>query len=167
MIKKSANNINQEMTEEEIKIRKRYKLDLIICIISAVIFQLYFVSLHMISLNIFNTYVKISYLVFIIIAVIIFEIAYKKEKNFLIINGIEIILLAIHTMLIGRNISQNITTEEMYILSTSYVWPIYYCFKAIVVYTKENKRKLNKILDVSEIVKEEKPTKKVAKKRKT
>ena len=60
MIKKSANNINQEMTEEEIKIRKRYKLDLIICIISAVIFQLYFVSLHMISLNIFNTYVKIS-----------------------------------------------------------------------------------------------------------
>jgi len=121
----------------------------------------------MISPNIFDTYVKISYLVFIIIAVIIFEIAYKKDKNFLIINGIEIIFLAIHTLLIGRNISQNNTSGEMYILSTSYVWPIYYCFKAIVIYTRENKRKLNRILDVSEIVKEEKPTKKVAKKRKS
>ena len=167
MIKKGENKTQQEMTEEEIKIRKKYKIDLIICIISAVIIQLYFVSLHLIKSNIFNIYVKISYLAFIIISVIIFEIAYKKEKNFLIINGIEIILLAIHTMLIGRNISQKITTEEMYIISTSYVWPIYYCFKAMTIYTKENKRKLNRILDVSEIVKEEKPTKKVAKKRKT
>jgi len=167
MIREKKNKTNQEIPEEELKIRKKYKLDLLICLICAVIIQLYFVSLHMISPNIFDTYVKISYLVFIIIAVIIFEIAYKKDKNFLIINGIEIIFLAIHTLLIGRNISQNNTSGEMYILSTSYVWPIYYCFKAIVIYTRENKRKLNRILDVSEIVKEEKPTKKVAKKRKS
>ena len=36
-----------------------------------------------------------------------------------------------------------------------------------IVYTNENRRRLNQISDISQIVKEEKPAKKVAKKRKT
>jgi len=141
--------------------RKKYKIELLICLIYAVLIQIYFVTLdRVVPIPIFSQYVKISYIVFTLITIIMFEIAYRKNKNNFIITGIEFILLAIHVLLL------EIDKEQISILTTSYIWPIYYCLKAIIIYTQENRRRLKQISDISEIVKEEKPTKKVAKKRK-
>lgn len=152
----------KNLTIEEAKIRKKYKINLFICLIYAVLIQIYFISLNAIntSMQNFDMYIKISYIVFILIAVLMFEVAYKKGKKNLAVNGIEFILLAMHLLLVGRKV------VKFNILSTSYIWPIYYCLKALLIHTNENKRKLKEILDITEIVKEEKPTKKVAKKRK-
>lgn len=165
--KKSKNEIKEKLTPEEMQIIKKYKINLFACLIYAVIIETYFIVSNAISTSIpmqsFNIYIKISYTVFILIAVTMFEIAYKKEKMNFAITGIESILLAIHMLLVGKIAKES---GKIYILSTSYIWPVYYCLKALIIYTKENKRRLKQISDIVEIVKEEKPTKKVAKKRK-
>jgi len=157
--------LKEKLTEEEIKTRRKSKMDILICLIYAALIQVYFIILDKTSKSVSITelsgIIKISYIIFIFIAVLMFEIAYKKEKKNFIVNGIEFIFLSIHTLLIGKNITLN------NILVSSYIWPTYYCLKAIIVYTNENRRRLNQISDISQIVKEEKPAKKVAKKRKT
>lgn len=144
--------------------RKKCKIDLFICLVYAILIETYFIITNIISTLIpiqsFEIYVKISYMTFIIISLVMFEIAFKKEKNNLLIHGIEFILLAVHVLVIGYSTKTDI-------LETSYIWIAYYCLKALLIYTKENRRRLKQISDISEIVKEEKPTKKVAKKRKT
>ena len=148
--------------KEEIK--KHFKINLFSCLIGAIIVLLYFVVLNAVNvLENFDLYVKISYIMLIIISIVMFEVAYKKSKKEIMIIGIEIIALAIHTLLLGRTSQED---GKLYILSTSYIWPTYYCLKAVIIYTIENRRKLKQISDISDIVKEEKPLKKVAKKRK-
>lgn len=147
------------MKEQEEIIKKEYKISLLKCIIYAIIVLIYFIFLNgMSTVQNFYLYVKISYIILILISIIMFEIAYKKDKKHLIVSGIELIILAMHTLLIERS--------QISIISTSYIWPTYYCLKAVIIYTEENRRKLKQISDIAEIVKEEKPTKKVAKKRK-
>ena len=155
-------------SEQEMAIRKKYKMNLVICLIYAIIIELYFTSLHVINTLIpienFNIYLKIIYMILIIIAVVMLEIAYKREKKSIIIVGIELIAIALHTLLIDKILK---SSEQLSILSSSSIWPIYYLLKVMILYTIENRRRLKQISDVSEIVKEEKPAKKVAKKRKT
>lgn len=157
--------LKEKLPIEEIKTRKKNKIELIICLIYAILVQLYFVLLDKANRTVvattFSGYLKITYIVFTLMAIIMFEVAYKKQKKNFGINGVEFTLLALHTLLFTRKINQ------INILSTSYIWLIYYSFKAIIIYTNENRRRLQQISDISEIVKEEKPVKKVAKKRKT
>ena len=53
---------------------------------------------------------------------------------------------------------------RFYLLTSSYVFSIYYVLKAIVLYTKGRKDYYNSLSDISEIVKKEEPIKKEAKK---
>lgn len=154
----------EQFLNEETKIKKKYKKDLLICLAYAIIIIVYFICMNKL---VNQEYIKYFYIAFVLISIVLFEIAYKKESRELAISGIECTLLALHTLLLERNIILFKETKEHFILSTSYIWPVYYCLKAIIIYTKENKRKLKQISDIREIVKEEKPTKKVAKKRKT
>ena len=165
MQERLKNKLKQKLSIEEIKMRKRNKIELIICLIYAILVELYFVILdkanRTVAVTTFSGYLKIAYMVFTFIAIIIFEIAYKKQKKNFAVSGIEFTFLALHTLLLTRN------TNQINIINTSYIWIIYYSLKAIIIYTNENRRRLKQISDISEIVKEEKPTKKVAKKRKT
>ena len=155
-------------SEQEMQIRKKYKINLLICLIYAIIIGLYFASLHYINTIIpigkFNAYLKVIYMMLIIISIVLLEVAYKKEKKSIMIVGIELIVIALHTLLIEKILKDS---KQLNILISSTVWPTYYCLKSTIIYTIENRRRLKQISDISEIVKEEKPTKKVAKKRKT
>lgn len=165
--KKEKSKLKESLTPEEIQIRKKFKIELLICLIHAIIIEIYFIITNTISTSMpkqsFEIYIKISYVIFTIIAILLFEIAYKKEKKNLAVGGTEFILLAIHTLFIGHSIKDS---AKLSILKTSYVWIIYHCLKAVIIYTKENRRRLKQLSDIAQIVKEEKPTKKVAKKRK-
>lgn len=161
----------KQCTEQEAKIRKKHRIDLVVCLIYAIIVELYFAALNFTYTSIpvkpFNMTIKISFVTFILIAIFMFELAYKKEKKNLAITGIEFVVLATHTLILGKSVTQAQENKEWYILMTSCIWPTYYCLKAVIIHTIENRRRLKQISDISEIVKEEKPTKKVAKKRKT
>lgn len=157
------------MNKENI-LKRKCNIDIFLSIAYAIIIAIYFITLNWINIvapvETYELFTKISYTGFIATAIIIFEIAYKKDSGIASIYGIEFMVLAVHILLIKR-ITQafNFNTAE-FITATSYIWPIYYCFKAIIIYTRENVKRLKEVSDVSEIVKEEKPLKKVAKKRK-
>lgn len=157
------------MNKENI-LKRKCNIDIFLSIAYAILIAIYFITLNWINIvapvEIYELFTKISYTGFIIAAIIIFEIAYKKDSGIASIYGIEFMVLAVHILLIER-ITQafDFNTAE-FITTTSYIWPIYYCFKAIIIYTRENVKKLKEVSDVAEIVKEEKPLKKVAKKRK-
>lgn len=157
------------MNKENI-LKRKCNIDIFLSIAYAILIAIYFITLNWINIvtpvETYAIFTKISYTGFIATAIIIFEIAYKKDSGIASIYGIELMVLAVHILLIER-ITQafNFNTAE-FITTTSYIWPIYYCFKAIIIYTRENVKKLKEVSDVAEIVKEEKPLKKVAKKRK-
>lgn len=165
-IKASQVTLNKNLTNSINNIKATYKKDIWMCIINALLIEIYFIALNTINKFVksqFDVYIKAFYMTYIFLAILMFEMAYKKEKRNLVITGIEFILLSIHTLLVGRAIT---IFDENYIMQTSYIWPIYYCLKSLIIYTNENRKKLKQISDISEIVKEEKPIKKVAKKRK-
>lgn len=151
-------------------LKQQCNIDIFLCILYSIIIGLYFISLNFIktlsTLQIYEMYTKMSYTVFIIIAIIIYEKAYKKDNGMIAIYGIEFMILAIHILLIERITTAFKLETTKYITTTSYIWPIYYCLKAIIIQTKENRKKLREVSDIEQIVKEEKPSKKVAKKRK-
>ncbi len=161
---------NKKSKEKTNIINKKCNIDIFINILYAVVIQLYFISLNINNIlctpDIADIYIKISYTIFVFIAILIFEVAYKKDNGITAIYGIEFLVLAIHILLIERITNLFSFNKILYITATSYIWPIYYCFKSIIIRTKENREEIKKTSDIEEIVKEEKPIKKVAKKRK-
>lgn len=151
-------------------LKEECNIDIFLCIIYSIIIALYFISMNFINMlsssETYELYTKISYTVFIILAILIFEVAYKKDNGITAIYGIEFMVLAVHILLIETITTAFKFDKAQYIVTTSYIWPIYYCLKAIIIQTNKNREKLKEASDISEIVKEEKPSKKVAKKRK-
>lgn len=157
------------MNKENI-LKRKCNIDIFLSIAYAILIAIYFITLNWINIvtpvETYELFTKISYTGFIATAIIIFEIAYKKDSGIASIYGIEFMVLAVHILLIERITQAFNFNKAEFITTTSYIWPIYYCFKAIIIYTRENVKKLKEVSDVAEIVKEEKPLKKVAKKRK-
>ena len=54
---------------------------------------------------------------------------------------------------------------RFYVLTFSYIFSTYYVLKCIIIYTKERRKYLESLSDISDIVKEDKPIVKEAKKR--
>lgn len=102
---------------------------------------------------------------FLIAGIIFLERAYKKDDNSIAITGIEFLFLSLHSLSIMHIITLFQYDFSLYLLTSSYIFSIYYVFKAIVLYTKGRKEYLNSLSDISEIVKKDEPVKKEAKKK--
>lgn len=102
---------------------------------------------------------------FLIAGIVFLEKAYKKDDNGIAITGIEFLVLSLHSLSIMHVITLFKYDFRLYLLTSSYLFSIYYVLKAIVLYTKGRKKYLNSLSDISEIVKKDEPVKKEAKKR--
>ena len=109
--------------------------------------------------------IKVFATVFLIVGIVFLEKAYKEYSGSKAINGIEFLVLSLHSLTIMHIITLFRYNFQFYLLTSSYTFSIYYVFKAIVLYTKERREYLKKLSDISEIVKKEEPIKKEAKKR--
>ena len=103
---------------------------------------------------------------FLVAGIILLERAYKKDDGSMGITGVEFLFLSLHSLSIMHVISLFQYDFRFYLLTSSYVFSIYYVLKAIVLYTKGRKEYLDSLSDISEIVKKEEPVKKEAKKKK-
>ena len=74
--------------------------------------------------------------------------------------------LSMHSLSIMNVITMMKYDFRTYLLTSSYIIAIYYVFKAIVIYTMQRRQALKELSDISEIVKEDEPIKKEAKKKK-
>lgn len=109
--------------------------------------------------------VKISTMVFLVIALVLIEIAYKKESKRVVIHSFEALALAIHSLTTMYITKVNNFDFNNYILLSSYAFSIYYVLKTIFITTKARKDFVNGLSDISEIVKKEEPKKKEASKK--
>ncbi len=153
----------QDISQEILK--KMFK-----SLLYAVFITLYFIILNLAYLNMdlgrLTNDIEVFSGTFLIVAIIFFERAYKNDNGSMAINGIEFLVLSLHSLSIMHVITLFQYDFRFYLLTSSYVFSIYYVLKAIILYTKDRKDYLNSLSDISEIVKKEKPVKKEAKKRK-
>ena len=102
---------------------------------------------------------------FLVLGILALEKSYKDENGSLAITGIELLVLSMHSLSIMHVIALFKCDFKTYMGISSLVAFGYYLLKGIISYTKERREYLKGLSDISEIVKEEEPVKKEAKKR--
>lgn len=101
---------------------------------------------------------------FLVLGVIMLEVAYKKDSGKSVISAIELLGLAMHSLSIMHVIRFFKYDFSMYLMISAGVCLGYYVLKAIIENTLEKRKSLKQLSDISEIVKEE-PIKKEAKRK--
>lgn len=135
-------------------------------LIIAVLVMAYFCIISAVYDNIHETgiigVIKIATMVFLGIALILIEFAFKRESKTLLIHTFEALAIALHSLTIVYVTRVFNLDFKRYILVSSYIFSIYYVLKAIIINTKARKEYLNNLSDISDIVKKDEPTKKEA-----
>ena len=151
------------------EINEKHMKKIYLNVLKAIIIMLYFFVLNVAYSNVSAGYlekgIEICTMIFLFVAIFIFEVAYKKDNDDLAIQGIEILVLATYTLT-----SQHITKKfefnfKSYSLVASYIFAIYFILKCIVIYTKGRKEMAEDLSDIKEIVKKDEPVKKEATKK--
>ena len=151
------------------EVNEKYMKKIYLNILKAILIVFYFFVLNLacenISVEHLEREIQLCTMVFLFIAIVIFEIAYRKDDDDLAIQGIEVLVLSAYTLT-----SQHITKKynfnfKNYSLVASYFFAIYFIVKCIVIYTKGRKEMAEDYSDIKEIVKKDEPIKKEATKK--
>ena len=102
---------------------------------------------------------------FLVLGILALEKAYKKDSGKIAIIGIELLVLSFHSLSIMHMVNIFKCDFQFYLIISSAIVAGYYILKGIVTYTKDRKEYLRGLSDISEIVKEDEPIKKEAKKK--
>ena len=153
------------------EIKEKYLKDIYLNILKAIIIITYFLVLNLAYENVNNQYLEIGIkaftMIFLFLAIYIFEKAYKKDDDNLAVQGIEILVLSVYT-LTSRHITNKFNFNfKSYSLVASYLFAIYFILKCIFIYTKGRREEAEDFSDIKEIVKKEEPVKKEATKKAT
>lgn len=160
--KKPKTSIHKERNQKALK-------KIFINLIIAIFIMLYLVGINLVYGNVQQegiiTVLKISTLLFLAVGLILIELAYKKESGILLINAIEALIFATHNLTTMHTIKLYNFDFRMYILTSSYIFSIYYVLKTIIIYTKDKRDYLKSLSDIQDIVKKDEPLKKEATKK--
>ena len=121
---------------------------------------LYFIFLNLGYLNIEKSIFIQDTAVFamacLIISIVLFEKAYRKEKGFLAIHGIEILIVALLTLFTPYTYFYLQPLVSKILMIVPVIFAMYYVAKGIIICIKTQKVQDKNISDVKEIVKKEK-----------
>ncbi len=159
---KKQNKIPKEISQE---ILKKMFQDLL----KAIGFMIYFIVLNIAYTNmrqerLIND-IEVFAGTFLAVGIVFLEKAYKKNDGTIAITGIEFLIVSLHSLSIMHVITLLQYNFQIYMLTSSYIFSIYFVLKAIILYTKGRKEYLKSLSDIPEIVKKEEPVKKQAQKR--
>ena len=162
------NNKDKDKYKIEKQIIEKVNIDLFINLIIAILMIIYFIFINLgyknIENSILNKDLEVFCLVFLFVGIIIIEKAYRKDSGKIALYGIEILIFAFHTLTINHFLTIYNLDFQVYVLTSSYIFSIYYVLKCIIIYTIAKRKYLGNLSDIPQIIKEE-PTKKEAKKR--
>ncbi len=162
-MKNTIENIEKEISEKTklpYEVKNKIKKEIFTNIIMAIVIITYFIfvilgsnnsvkSVRSIVLNVFS-------FLFLGLAIVLFEIAYRKDKENLAINGIEALIIAMLNLFLPYIIFElDEVYKRNYLLSTAFI-AIYYTLKSIYISLKIRNKYMDSISDVKEIVKKEK-----------
>ena len=161
-LEEKRKNIPKEVSQQIIK-------KMFIHILKAVGAIVYAICINYIYMNVDQNkstlFIKIFSTIFLIVGLIELERAYKKDSGRIVLSGIELLVLSFYTLSILHITTLLKYNYTFYVLTFSYIFAIYYVLKDIFIYTKEKKEYLESLSDISEIVKNDEPIKKEAKKK--
>ena len=151
------------------EIDEKYLKEIYLNVLKAIVIVLYFFILNAAYVNVNGEHlekgIKLLTMIFLFIAIYIFEKAYKKDDGKLAIQGIEVLVLSAYTLTTEHITSKFGFDFKMYSLVASYIYAIYFILKCIVVYTNARKKIVDNFSDIKDIVKKEEPVKKEATKK--
>lgn len=138
-------------------------------VLKAILIVFYFLVFNLayrkINTELFERGYQLFTMIFLFIAIYLFEKAYKKDNDKKALEGIEILVLSAYT-LTATHITNKFKFEfKSYSLAASYIFAIYFVLKSIVIYTKGRKELEKSLSDIEEIVKKEEPIVKEATKK--
>lgn len=149
-------------------IKKSIIKDILTNIVYSILIVIYFVCFNtqgsLLDSTVLIKYIDISCLTFLVIAITMFEIGYRKENSKIFINGIEFLVLAIFTLLIKLMPKTLGCTMKSYTEIGVYAFIGYYILKSAIMYTKERHDLVKSLSDIKDIIKEE-PKKKETKRK--
>ena len=169
--KEKAIDINKGKKEK--KIPKEISQDILKKIfknlLKGIALMIYFIVLNMAYINMKQERliedIKVFAGTYLVMGIIMLERAYKTEKFDTTLTAIELLCISIHSLTIMHVITMFKYDFRNYLLTSSYIFSIYYVLKSIILYTKEKRNYLKSFSDISEIVKKDEPLKKEAKKK--
>lgn len=130
------------------------------------IIYLIFISIEYVRLDslVLIKYINASIMLFLIISIIMMEIAYRKREGLIFFNGLEFLATALFILLAQHMAKVLNCSVQVYTLAGSSLFAIYYILKLAILYTKSQQEKLKDLSDIKDIVKDE-PIKKVSKRK--
>ena len=133
------NNKDKDKYKIEKQIIEKVNIDLFINLIIAILMIIYFIFINLgyknIENSILNKDLEVFCLVFLFVGIIIIEKAYRKDSGKIALYGIEILIFAFHTLTINHFLTIYNLDFQVYVLTSSYIFSIYYVLKCIIIYT--------------------------------
>lgn len=130
------------------------------------IIYLIFISIEYVRLDslVLIKYINASIMLFLVISIIMMEIAYRKREGLIFFNGLEFLATALFILLEQHMAKVLNCSVQVYTFAGSSLFAIYYILKSAILYTKSQQEKLKDLSDIKDIVKDE-PIKKVSKRK--
>lgn len=126
-------------------------------IILAILIMIYLLFINMGFINIAQdvlvTDLKVFSITLAVLAIVLFERGYKKDSGALAINGIEVLVLAIATLISIGVLTTATAKFQLVIAAVSFLYGAYYTGKAIFEYVREKKKYLKQTSDIKDIIK--------------
>ena len=158
-IQKIEEEINEKMKMTE-KAKENLRREIFTNIIISACLVAYFIFLFLGGIGktkeVSITNLKIFSTIYLVVAIILFEIAYRKDNEKIAIHGIEILVIAIITLFLPYIIFELDTKhQKIYAFMGAYI-AVYYVIKCICIALKRKKNYSKEVSDIKEIVKKEK-----------
>ena len=160
--KNETNEVSKKIPKE---IRKRILKNISVAIIVVAYFLILIFAHQNMRPERLAGDIEIFAIAYLVSGLIVLEKAYKTDNGKLAITSIELLVLAFHTLSINHMINIFKCDFNTYLLISSGVFSIYFILKAIIIFTKDRKKYLDSLSDISQIVNEDKPIVKEATKK--
>lgn len=138
-IKKTKKEIKSNPKIE--KTRKNILRNLLIAIVVTVYFIFINLGIKAIPVTEYMLDLKTFAIFIVIIAIVIFERAYKKDENYLAIHGIETVVVGIETLILLQLYSVKSEYLNYVLCGITLGMILYYFLKSLVIFIKEKVKK--------------------------
>lgn len=145
--------INEFTTDEEKKLNKRIFANLILAVSITLYFCIINLGYKNIAKDTFISDLQVFSTTILVASIVLFEKSYKKEDEKLCLYGIEMLVLAIITLLMPYIYFYSTDSIRIICSCLSIYLSIYYVAKCMIIQKKARKQHLDNLSDVKEIVK--------------
>ena len=130
---------SKKVSKDKVKnsaLRKKLQRNLLIAILVTIYFLFIDLGINSIPITVYIQDLKTFTIFIVLIAIVIFEKAYKKDENYLALHGIEMVVIGIETLLILQLYSTGNEYFKYVLLGITLGMLAYYIIKCLIIYIR-------------------------------